>query len=52
MATEVGEAHDLTEPIVRRTHVSARNYAGMLVEIDTGEYGPLVDLGPATWPSA
>jgi hypothetical protein len=29
MATEVGEAHVLTEPIVRRKHVRARDYAEM-----------------------
>ncbi len=52
MATEVGEAHDLTEPIVRRKHVSARNHAGMYTEVDTGEDGHLVALGPATWPVA
>ena len=52
MATEVGEAHDLTEPIVRRRHVSARNQAGMYTEIDTGECGHPVRIGPATWPCA
>lgn len=46
MATEVGAAHDLTEPIVRRKQVSARNYAGMYTEIDTGEYGHIVTDEP------
>ncbi len=46
MATEVGAVHDLSEPIVRRKQLSARNYAGMYTEIDTGEYGHLVTDEP------
>jgi hypothetical protein len=46
MATEVGEPHGLTEPIIRREHLSARNYAGMCTETDIGECGHLVDIGP------
>ena len=52
MVTEVGEAHDLTEPVVRRKHVSARNYAGRYPEVESGECGRLLCLGPATWPVA
>lgn len=46
MGTEVTRAADVSEPIVRRKQVSARNYAGMYTEIDTGEYGVLMTDEP------
>lgn len=42
MGTEVTRTVDVTEPIVRRKQVTARNYAGMYTEIDAGEYGVMV----------
>lgn len=39
MATEVASSFDVTEPIVRRKQLVATNHAGMMTEIDFGEYG-------------
>ncbi len=39
MATEVGSDFDTSQPIIRRKQLSAVNHAGMLTEIDFGEYG-------------
>jgi uncharacterized OsmC-like protein len=47
MGTEITRAADMSEPIVRRKQVSARNYAGMYTEIDAGEYGVMVTDEPA-----
>ena len=46
MGTEITGAADMSEPIVRRKQVSARNYAGMYTEIDAGEYGVVVTDEP------
>lgn len=37
---------DMSEPIVRRKQVSARNFGGMYTEIDNGEYGHIVTDEP------
>lgn len=39
MATEVASEFDVTKPIVRRKQLFATNHAGMMTEIDFGEYG-------------
>ena len=39
MATEVASSFDVTKPIIRRKQLSAVNRAGMMTEIDFGEYG-------------
>ena len=46
MATEVASSMDVSQPIVRRKAISAKNYAGLYTEIDTGEYGTLVTDEP------
>jgi uncharacterized OsmC-like protein len=46
MATEVASSMDVSQPIVRRKAISAKNYAGLYTEIDTGEYGILVTDEP------
>ena len=39
MATEVKNAFDVTEPIVRRKMMTAVNHGGMMTEMDFGDYG-------------
>lgn len=39
MATEVASSFDVTEPIIRRKQLTAVNHAGMMTEIDFGDYG-------------
>lgn len=46
MATEVIDHQDLSEPIVRRKRLTARNDGGMRTRIDCGEYGTLVTDEP------
>jgi uncharacterized OsmC-like protein len=46
MATEVASSMDVSQPIVRRKSISAKNFAGLYTEIDTGEYGVLVTDEP------
>lgn len=46
MATEV--TSDLSQPIIRRKHLTAVNHAGMMTEIDFGEYGDFVTDEPVT----
>ena len=46
MATEVASSFDVSEPIIRRKQLTAVNHAGMLTEIDFGEFGYLVTDEP------
>ena len=46
MATEVASSMDVSQPIVRRKAISAKNFGGLYTEIDTGEYGTLVTDEP------
>ena len=46
MTTEIKKVEELTEPIIRRKALSARNEAAMMTVIDTGEYGLLVTDEP------
>ena len=46
MTTEIKKVEELTEPIIRRKALSARNEAPMMTVIDTGEYGLLVTDEP------
>ncbi len=47
MATDITiTTADMSQPIVRQKHASARSYGGMYTEIDTGEYGYLVTDEP------
>lgn len=46
MATEVVNAEDMREPIIRRKTVSARNDGSMMTVLDFGEYGDSVTDEP------
>ena len=46
MTTEIKNVEELTEPIIRRKALSARNEGGMMTVIDTAEYGLLVTDEP------
>ena len=46
MTTQIKNLEELTEPIIRRKALSARNEAGMMTVVDTGEYGLLVTDEP------
>ncbi|MDH3293843.1 MAG: OsmC family protein [Acidimicrobiia bacterium] len=46
MATEVADAFDMGEPILRRKALRARNHGTMMTDIDFGEYGVFVTDEP------
>lgn len=46
MSTHIGNPEEMTEPLIRRKALAARNEGGMMTLIDTGEYGLLVTDEP------
>lgn len=46
MATEVSGSFDMTEPVVRRKALSAKNHGAMMTDIDFGQYGVFVTDEP------
>jgi len=46
VSTHISNLEEMTEPIIRRKALAARNEGGMMTVIDTGEYGLLVTDEP------
>jgi len=46
VGTQVGSERDSSEPLIRHKALTARNEAGMMTVIDTGEFGLLVTDEP------
>lgn len=48
MATEVASEFDVTQPIIRRKALSAKNHGRMMTEIDFGDYGTFATDEPVS----